>query len=177
MIFAFYDLLSKYWIVLVLVVLVLILLTLFILMIYYRRINKVKSFKQNFEDTKYSQFSIVIDLEEKIAERYYLYDQDNPFERLPLDEFYVRFTIEHSTNLKKWMEDIKTKTDLSTVARQELVMYDKNNVRRIYLAELENYIPEYSKFYFIFKDITATPQVLRRSQKRIPSISENDYFT
>ena len=177
MIFAFYDLLSKYWVVTVLALLVLLLLILFFLMIYYKRINKEKSFKQNFEATKYSQFSIVIDLEEKIAERYYLYDQANPFERLPLDEFYVRFTIEHSSNLKNWMEDIKTKTDLSTVARQELVMYDKNNVRRIYLAELENYIPEYNKFYFIFKDITDTPQVLRRSQKRIPSISENDYFT
>ena len=64
MIFAFYDLLSKYWVVTVLALLVLLLLILFFLMIYYKRINKEKSFKQIFEATKYSQFSIVIDLEE-----------------------------------------------------------------------------------------------------------------
>ena len=60
MIFAFYDLLSKYWIVAVLVVLVLILLSLIFSMVYYKRINKEKSFKQSFDETKYLQFSIAL---------------------------------------------------------------------------------------------------------------------
>ncbi len=142
--------------------------------IYFKFIKKEKSFKDSLNEAKLLQIAITIDLEEKIVEKYYLYDQTHKDEIISLDEFFVCFDKTNAEKLNYWLGHIARATDFRKTRRVELVMYD-NNSRGVYLVELESYNAELKKYYLIFKDMTESINVFRRAGK-IPVVTDNEDF-
>ena len=169
------DLLTKYWIYVLLGVLLLILLGVTISFIYFTFVHNKKSFMENLSDIKYPQFTIVIDHEEKVVEKYYLYDQINSTEKMSLEEFFVKFDKVNVEKLKSWLENIATYNDYDKTRRIELAMYDNFNKRYIYLVELENFHLDSKRFYLNFKDITNSSQIQRRANKKV-IITDDEAF-
>ena len=84
---SFYELINEYWIYLVLAIITLIFLGVLFYLIYNTYFNERKSFKENLSDSKSIEFTIVIDYEEKLVEKYYMYEQNGNNEIMLLDEF------------------------------------------------------------------------------------------
>lgn len=169
------DYLSKYWLIIVLCFTVLSCLALIGLLIYRQFFQKEKSFKDNLIAAKQVQIAICIDMEEKKVEKYYLYDQNNKDEIISLDEFLVHFDKMNVEKLKNWLSNITRMTDFSKTRRNELVMYNNNNDRRVYLVELERYDAENKRYHLNFKDMTDSINIFRRAGK-IAAYSENEDF-
>ena len=159
------EYLEKYWLYALLGVIGLILLIVFINLIYFTFFHKKKSFVENLNDIKYQQFTTVIDYEEKVVEKYYLYDQASKAERISLEEFFVKFDKANVEKFTNWLSYISSLTDFDKTRRIEVVMYDNLNSRSVYLVELENYHLESKRFYLTFKDITKTSQIQRTANK------------
>lgn len=170
-----HDYLSKYWFYIVLIVAILLFIGILVYYLYQKFFINQQSFKENFTDAKQIQMAICIDLDEKKVEKYYLYDQTNKNEIVALDEFLVHFDKSNADKLKSWLTMISRVTDFNKTRRQEFVMYDKNNQRRVYLAELERYDSENKRYHLIFKDMTDSANVSRRAGK-ISSYFENEVF-
>ena len=170
-----HDYLSEYWYYIVLVISILALLGVLIYFLYQKFFINIQSFKENFTDAKQIQMAICIDLDEKKVEKYYLFDQTNKNEIVDLDEFLVHFDKSNADKLKSWLSLISRVTDFNRTRRNEFVMYDKNNQRRVYLAELERYDAENKRYHFIFKDMTDSAIVSSRAGK-ISSYFENEVF-
>lgn len=170
-----HDYLSKYWFYIVLIVAMLLFIGILVYYLYQKIFINQQSFKENFTDAKQIQMAICIDLDEKKVEKYYLYDQTNKNEIVALDEFLVHFDKSNADKLKSWLSMISRVTDFNKTRRQEFVMYDKNNQRRVYLAELERYDSENKRYHLIFKDMTDSANVSRRAGK-ISSYFENEVF-
>ncbi len=170
-----HDYLSEYWFYIVLIVSILLFVGILLYYLYQKFFVNQQSFKENFTDAKQIQMAICIDLDEKKVEKYYLYDQTNKNEIVALDEFLVHFDKSNADKLKSWLTMISRVTDFNKTRRQEFVMYDKNNQRRVYLAELERYDSENKRYHLIFKDMTDSANVSRRAGK-ISSYFENEVF-
>jgi len=170
-----HDYLSEYWFYIVLIVSILLFIGILVYYLYQKFFVNQQSFKENFTDAKQIQMAICIDLDEKKVEKYYLYDQTNKNEIVALDEFLVHFDKSNADKLKSWLTMISRVTDFNKTRRQEFVMYDKNNQRRVYLAELERYDSENKRYHLIFKDMTDSANVSRRAGK-ISSYFENEAF-
>ncbi len=174
MILAAIDFLNNNWLKIVFFLLLLAAFVTFLFYIYYKFIQKEKSFKDSLNEAKLLQIAITIDLEEKIVEKYYLYDQSHKDEIVSLDEFFVRFDKTNAEKLNNWLGHIARVTDFSKTRRIEVVMYD-NNCRGVYLVELESYNAEQKKYYLIFKDMTESINVFRRVGK-ISVVTDNEDF-
>lgn len=125
--------------------------------------KKRTPFNKVFKYYKQIEMSIVINLNEKIVEKYYVYDQFHKSEILSLDEFYLRICDYNiCKRLDFWLENIK---DNNYTSRLELAMYDENNNRRIYKAELERFDRENNTYYLFLKDTTESPEVIKRVNK------------
>lgn len=172
MILAAIDFLNNNWLKIVFFLLLLAAFVTFLFYIYYKFIQKEKSFKDSLNEAKLLQIAITIDLEEKIVEKYYLYDQSHKDEIVSLDEFFVRFDKTNAEKLNNWLGHIARVTDFSKTRRIEVVMYD-NNCRGVYLVELESYNAEQKKYYLIFKDMTESINVFRRVGK-ISVVTDKD---
>lgn len=170
------KLLHEYWLYIILALLVLILLGVFISFIHYSFFHERKSFKQNLDDIKLVQFTTVIDYEEKIVEKYYLYDQANKSEKLSLEEFFVKFDRANYEKFNNWLKMVSEKTDFDKTRRIEIVMYDNFNSRSVFLVELENYHMESKRFFLNFKDITKTSQLQRRANKKVITVDDPLFF-
>lgn len=170
------EYLEKYWLYALLGVIGLILLIVFINLIYFTFFHKKKSFVENLNDIKYQQFTTVIDYEEKVVEKYYLYDQASKAERISLEEFFVKFDKANVEKFTNWLSYISSLTDFDKTRRIEVVMYDNLNSRSVYLVELENYHLESKRFYLNFKDITKTSQIQRRANKKLIVTDDEDFF-
>ena len=169
------DYLSKYWLLIVLILTILASLILLSFLIYRQFFQKDKSFKDNLLAAKQVQIAVCIDMEEKKVEKYYLYDQNNKDEIISLDEILVHFDKMNVEKLKNWLTSITRVTDFSKTRRNELVMYNKNNDRRVYLVELERYDTENKRYHLNFKDMTDSINIFRRAGK-IAAYSENEDF-
>lgn len=175
MTFSIITFLSKYWMWLVLILLILLSLALLTFYIIKSFIVQDKSFKDNLNEAKQVQIAVHIDMEEKKVEKYYLYDQTHKDECISLDEFYVRFDKINAEKLRKWLNNITKVTDFNKTRRIELVMYDNNNTRGVYLVELDSYNDENKRFFLTFKDMTDSINVFRRAGK-ISVTHENEQF-
>jgi len=129
--------------------------------------RKSKSFENQLNDVKVEKMSIVIDTQEKRVETYFLFDNENKYEVESLDSFYMRFDNKNVTRLKKWLTKIENSVaDYNNTLRTQLVMYHSvKNKRRVYLAELDNYLPEFSRYYLTFKDITSSVKIMQKIDK------------
>lgn len=169
------DFINKYWILIMLgIVIVTLLITLFFII--YNYSNKPKTFKDNLYQTKTRNISITIDLEEKIVEKFYLYDQNKKQEIIPLAEFYVRFDKKNVEKLKNWLADIAVNHDFNRTRRIELVMYNANNSRHIYLVELDGYNAENKRYFLTFNDVSDSISVLRRVEKSVNLTKKEDFY-
>ena len=173
---SFYELINEYWIYLVLAIITLIFLGVLFYLIYNTYFNERKSFKENLSDSKSIEFTIVIDYEEKLVEKYYMYEQNGNNEIMLLDEFFVKFDKANVEKFKNWLETISKNLDFDKTRRIEIVMYDKHSERSIYLVELENYHIESKKFFLNFKDISNTPQIQRRASKKVIKVDDAEFY-
>lgn len=169
------DFFNQYWLVIILSLSILTLLVALVLVIYNYYSNP-KTFKDNLIKAKTINISITIDLEEKIVEKYYLYDQNKKKEIIPLQEFYVRFDKTNVEKLKNWLEDIAFNHDFNRTRRIELVMYNSSNTRGVYLVELDGYNAENKRYFLTFKDISDSNSVLRRVEKSSYHSKNEDFF-
>ena len=169
------DFFNQYWLVIILSLSILTLLVALVLVIYNYYSNP-KTFKDNLVKAKTINISITIDLEEKIVEKYYLYDQNKKKEIIPLQEFYVRFDKTNVEKLKNWLEDIAFNHDFNRTRRIELVMYNSSNTRGVYLVELDGYNAENKRYFLTFKDISDSNSVLRRVEKSSYHSKNEDFF-
>ena len=175
MLFSVQTFISEYWMHIALVILVAIALYLAFLYIFKGVYQSERSFKDQLNEAKQVQIAVHIDLEEKKVEKYYLYDQTHKDECISLDEFYVRFDKNNAEKLRKWLNNISKATDFNKTRRIELVMYDNNNTRGVYLVELDSYNDENKRFFLTFKDMTDSINVFRRAGK-ISVTEENEQF-
>ena len=166
---------NEYWPILVLALLVLTLFVVFGLIVY-NYSHKPKTFKEDYQDVKTMQISMTLDFEEKIVEKYYLYDQSKKKEIIQLDEFFMRFDKMNAEKLRNWLERISENHDFSRTRRIELVMYNSSNSRGVYLVELEGYNAENKRYFLTFKDISESISVLRRIEKKTLSGRKEDFF-
>ena len=169
------NFIEQYWVWLVLIIMVLTILSVFVAIIV-NYSNKTKTFKDDLQSAKTIQISMTIDLEEKIVEKYYLYDQSKKKEVIALDEFFVRFDKVNSEKLRNWLKKIDKHHDFSTTRRIELVMYDSNNSRGVYLVELDGYNAENRRYFLTFKDVTQSINVLRRIEKFTSDNKKEDFY-
>ena len=175
MTFSIATFLSEYWMWIILILLILLSLSLLAFYIYKQFVEPERSFKDNLNEAKQVQIAVHIDMEEKKVEKYYLYDQTHKDECISLDEFYVRFDKNNAEKLRKWLNNITKVTDFNKTRRIELVMYDNNNTRGVYLVELDSYNDENKRFFLTFKDMTDSINVFRRAGK-ISVTHENEQF-
>ena len=175
MTFSIATFLSEYWMWIILILLILLSLSLLAFYIYKEFVEPERSFKDNLNEAKQVQIAVHIDMEEKKVEKYYLYDQTHKDECISLDEFYVRFDKNNAEKLRKWLNNITKVTDFNKTRRIELVMYDNNNTRGVYLVELDSYNDENKRFFLTFKDMTDSINVFRRAGK-ISVTHENEQF-
>ena len=166
---------NEYWPILVLALLVLTLFVVFGLIVY-NYSHKPKTFKEDYQDVKTMQISMTLDFEEKIVEKYYLYDQSKKKEIIQLDEFFMRFDKMNAEKLRNWLERISENHDFSRTRRIELVMYNSSNSRGVYLVELDGYNAENKRYFLTFKDISESISVLRRIEKKTLSGRKEDFF-
>ena len=166
---------NEYWTILVLALLVLTLLIALALIIY-NYSHKPKTFKEDYYDAKTILISMTLDFEEKIVEKYYLYDQSKKKEIMPLDEFFMRFDKYNAEKLRNWLAKISDHHDFSRTRRIELVMYNSNNNRGVYLVELDGYNAENKRYFLTFKDVTESISVLRRIEKVSFVEKKEDFF-
>ena len=176
MVFAFHDFLNEYWLFLVLGILLIAVVAILFCLVHFNFVQKTQSFKEDLSDAKSVHMSITIDLEEKIVEKYYLYNQNNKSEIIPLDEFYVRFDRDNSVKLKTWLAGIAESHDFSRTRRIEVIMYDNTNSRGVYLVELEGYNAENRRYFLLFKDISASIGLLKRIDKSKSNLQKEDFF-
>ena len=170
-----HDYLSKYWFYIVLIIAILVFIGVLVYYLYQKFFVNYQSFKENYSDAKQIQMAVCIDLDERKVEKYYLYDQFNKNEIVDLDEFLVHFDKSNADKLKSWLSLISRVTDFNKTRRQEFVMYDNNNNKRVYLVELERYDADNKRYHFVFKDMTDSANVSRRAGK-ISSYVENESF-
>lgn len=175
MIFELFRQLDEEELWLVLGILIILSISLFVMLIYQVFIKKTTTFRDVLKNYKNIQMSIAIDLEEKVVEKYYLYDQSHKNQKISLDEFYLKFDQANKKRLVDWISHIQTVTDFTKTRRQEFVMYDDNNRKRIYRVELESYDVEKNKFFFIFRDITESMAVFKRLE-RIVNVNDIEKF-
>lgn len=173
---SFYEFINEYWIYLVLVIITLVFLGVLFYLIYNTYFNEYKSFKENLSESKSVEFTIVIDYEEKLVEKYYMYEQNGKNEKMLLDEFFVKFDKANVEKFKNWLESISVNLDFDKTRRIQIVMYDKHSERSIYLVELENYHIESKKFFLNFKDISNTPQIYRKANKKIIKVDDAEFY-
>lgn len=166
---------NEYWPILVLALLVLTLFVVFGLIVY-NYSHKPKTFKEDYQDVKTMQISMTLDFEERIVEKYYLYDQSKKKEIIQLDEFFMRFDKMNAEKLRNWLERISENHDFSRTRRIELVMYNSSNSRGVYLVELDGYNAENKRYFLTFKDISESISVLRRIEKKTLSGRKEDFF-
>ena len=169
------DFINQYWILILLGVIALTVFVMLFLIIYNYSVRP-KTFKENLYSTKTRNLSITIDLEEKIVEKFYLYDQNKKQEIIPLAEFYVRFDKKNVEKLKNWLSEIALNHDFNRTRRIELVMYNANNSRHIYLVELDGYNAENKRYFLTFNDVSDSSNVLRRADKSITHTKKEDFF-
>ena len=169
------NIINEYYIFVILSILILTILAIFIAIIA-NYSSTTKSFKDNYFDSKTVQISMTIDFEEKIVEKYYLYDQSRKNEVIPLEEFFVRFDKINAEKLKNWLESISESNDFNKTRRIELVMYNSNNARGVYLVELDGYNAENKRYFLTFKDVTESISLLKRIEKTNFNRKKEDFF-
>lgn len=170
-----FDFINKYWMYILFLFVIISSLSLLIFIIRLNLPYKSKSFKEDLNEIKSHNMAVTVDLNEKVVEKYYLYDQLHKYEVTSLDEFYVRFDQQNKKRIKEWLEGIAKATSFTKTRRIEVVMYDKNNKRAVYSVELEGYNKETKKHYLVFKDVTETLEMARRIDKK-PVLRDSDEF-
>lgn len=169
------DFLTQNWIYILFIFIIVSTFVLLFVILYLSFYHKGKTFKQNFKDVKSTSMAVTIDLQDKIVERYYLYDQNHKHESILLDEFYIRFDRQNECKLKEWLDKIAKYPNSNKTRRIELVMYDIVNTRSVYAIELEKYSPETKRYFLLFKDVTASRELARRIEKK-PILRDSEEF-
>ncbi|MCI5745610.1 MAG: hypothetical protein MR270_04940 [Erysipelotrichaceae bacterium] len=175
MILSLVNFLNNYWVVLLLCFLIITIIVVFFLFINQKYYKKEKTFKECLNDTKSQQISVIIDFEEKMVEKRYLYDQTNTDEIMTIDEFFVRFDRCNSEKFKKWLNNVSQIQDFNKTRRIELVMYE-NHERKVYMVDLESYNYYSKRYYLTFIDTTESMNVFNRIDKLAPSTIDMELF-
>lgn len=139
-------------------------------------IKKERTFKGSLMASKTINISITIDFEEKTVEKYYPYDANHKSEMVSLDEFFVSFDKVNAEKFKTWLEHISHVSNFNKTRHVEIVMYDSDSKRKVYLVELNNYLPENKKYFLYFKDITDSITLFRRLDKIAVYADNEDFY-
>lgn len=159
------TLLNEYWELILFVCLVLALFILAVLIFYVKFIKKENSFKENFASSKLLQIEIIINMEEEVVQKLYLYDQDHKDEIVSLNEFFMHFDHANYEKIKTWLDEIAVNDLSQATYRKEIVMYDSANIQGVYLVELENYDKNRKTYFLKFQDVTKSKKVNARLAK------------
>ena len=170
------EFLNNYGLILVSLTLLAFVILLVIMLIYNNSSKEVKSFKKDLDDTKAVCLSVMVDMQEEIVEKYYLYEQNKNHEIISLNEFYLKFDSNSVNRLKAWFSSIASSSNTNRTRRMEVVMFDKSKTRSIYRIQLENYDKENDRYFLLFKDITDSIGVLRRVGKIVVSSDSDNFY-
>ncbi|MDY2889807.1 MAG: hypothetical protein SOU19_09645 [Candidatus Caccosoma sp.] len=173
--FTLFDFLKNNWLYILACLLFVIIILLFFIFIS-TNVKKEKTFKDSLIASKTINMSIVIDFEEKTVEKYYPYDANHKTEMVSLDEFFVSFDKVNAEKFKTWLDHISRVSSFNKTRHVEIVMYDNDSKRKVYLVELNNYISENKKYFLYFKDITDSITLFRRLDKIAVYADNEDFY-